>query len=46
MKEFFITFADCYIIMKYIEGESLARYLRYNKKICVKEIIRILKVYK
>lgn len=44
MKEFYVGFADSYIIMNYIEGESLAKYMRYNKKICVKEIINILKV--
>ncbi|CAD8196241.1 unnamed protein product [Paramecium octaurelia] len=43
LKEFYMNYADCYIITNYIEGESLAKFLRYNKKISSKEIISILK---
>ncbi|CAK61863.1 unnamed protein product (macronuclear) [Paramecium tetraurelia] len=43
LKEFYLNYADCYIITNYIEGESLAKFLRYNKKISSKEIINILK---
>ncbi|CAD8123354.1 unnamed protein product [Paramecium sonneborni] len=43
MKEFYVGFADAYIIMNYIDGESLAKYMRYNKKISIKEMINILK---
>ncbi|CAD8094594.1 unnamed protein product [Paramecium primaurelia] len=43
LKEFYMNYADCYIVTNYIEGESLAKFLRYNKKICIKEINSILK---
>lgn len=44
LKEFYVNYADCYIITNYIKGESLAKFLRYNKKIGLKEITNIMKV--